>query len=137
MGSNVNEAAFRAEFSQLLLRGFFSHKQPCVPHGRRHKTRLLSNVRGPRIRNAENQRVSGAHSLLLFLADGKDAAAGRIGNGKIIDQVTLSVRERMKGQIMQKSMRNNDQVLDLQLVPDWRDQQGIKLFQMGLGSFQE
>ncbi len=38
---------------------------------------------------------------------------------------------------MQKSVRDNNQVLGRKLVADRRDQQRIKLFQMGLRSLQQ
>src|SRR5438270_2638130 len=137
MGSDMNEAAFRAEFSQLLLSGFRAHKKPGAAHGFCNKTRLFGNIRSPRIRNGQNQRTSCARRRLLLLAHGKDAAAGRIGDGKIIDQISLAVRKSMKRQIVQESVGNDDKVLSLELLSHRLDKERIKLFQVRLRGFQE
>ena len=70
----------------------------------------------PRIREASAGRRS------TRLTDGIDAGAWRIGNSEVVDQISFSVEERLKRQIVQDSMRSNDEVGGTQPLTNGSDQ---------------
>src|SRR5438270_11815116 len=53
---------------------------------------------------------------LLFRANGVDAGARRIGDCVVVDDVTLTVEECVKGHIVQRDLRNEQQMLRSQTI---------------------
>src|SRR5882724_703683 len=137
MRGYVNEAAARAVSAQLFLCRFSAHKEPRIPHGGSNKVCLLFDERRAGVRHGQHQRFYIAYVLGLLLADGEDAAAGSVGNGEVVNQVAFAVRKRVERQVMQERMRDDNQVLGLELIAYGRDQQRVKLLQVRLRGLEQ
>src|SRR4030095_5251703 len=68
----------------------------------------------------------------------QNGSARRVGNGIPVDNVVLSIKQRMERHVVQHLMRNNDQALALsKIVSNRRDQQIVQRLQVMSGRGQK
>src|SRR5439155_1613524 len=127
--SHVHESARRTVLPQAILRGLRTHEKPRVGQGGSHGPNFVQDLGGEGVRNAEDKRFF-PEFRLLRTTQVIHAGARGIGNGELIDEKMLPVKQGMKRQIMQEIMGHHDEVTRLKLVPNRGKQLFVQLAKM-------
>ena len=111
----MNNAAAQPFLPQSGFALFRAHDQFGTGENPSHRFHFILDKRGARIRNAQHQR--GSKGLRCFpMAKRINACAGRVGNCEGIDDVSLPIEERVKRQVVQHPVRNDDQMFGVQTL---------------------
>ena len=131
VSGDVDVLAMLAFFAQSGMVGGGADDQPGPGQGPRDGLHLFENQRGALIRHAHDQRGSRGHGRLA-LAMGIDARTRCVGNGKRVDEILLTVEERVKWNVVQHAMGHDHEVLGANAFAKRSHELLIKLGEMGL-----
>src|SRR5690348_13097313 len=121
MSRDVNQSRCRSSRLQDVLARGISHKQLRMWNDAAQSSQLLQNQGSILIRNSHQQcRARGIYVLLR--ANGIDARARRIGNRVVIDEIALAVEQCMKRHIMQRAVRYEEKMAQIEPISNWTEQ---------------
>src|SRR5260370_23324041 len=125
----VDRPAVPPFFPQERFAGLRADEQFSAGQNGRNRTHLFGNERSFLIRNAEDEG-SRLRIVNFRLTQSKDAGAGRVGNRERVNEVVLSVMERVERQGMEDSVGHKDEMPGIQVFAQGSDQFLVKFLQV-------
>src|SRR5579859_3376837 len=133
---DMNEPRPGAVLAQRLDGGVFTEQKTRLRQSARCGLRFLADGGGQSVGDAEDERTAGrVHGFAA--AQREDTRVRSVGDGETLREVALAVVEGMEREVVQQSVRDDDELLAVEPLAERKDELVVQLAQMSLRGAQQ